>query len=76
MGKTFEVLAEAATREISDWICELITSEWRYRCGVFSHLKPASVPHLVHHAQLSLAYLGHVECQEEETRHGDKLMEY
>ena len=55
LGTTIEVLTEATTREISGWSCKLITSEWRYGCGIFSHLKLASVPHLMRHAQLSLA---------------------
>ena len=55
MGKSFEVLTEATTRELSCWSCEIITSEWRYCCGIFSHLKLASVPHPMRHAQLSLA---------------------
>ena len=48
---TFEVLAE--TREVSGWSCEVIHSEWRYRCGLFSHLKLSGVPHLLRHSPVT-----------------------
>ncbi|MCP3665306.1 MAG: hypothetical protein GY696_22880 [Gammaproteobacteria bacterium] len=38
-GTTFEVLTLAEVREVSGWSCEVIFFEWRYRCGVFSHMK-------------------------------------
>jgi hypothetical protein len=54
LGMTYEVLTESATRELQGHSCEIVTSEWRYRCGIFSHLKLASVPHLLRHASVSV----------------------
>ena len=60
LGKSFEVLTENTVRELAGWSCEVISSEWHYCYGVFSHLE---------------AYPDHVVCQGEETREGDKLTE-
>ena len=115
LGVTYEVLTESSTRELQGYSCEILTSEWRYRCGVFSHLKLASVPHLLRHSSVTVpecrrmirresytppgrvsgmplqlntwnyfslmasgdleAYPDHIECQGQETRHGDELVE-
>ncbi|MCP3666867.1 MAG: hypothetical protein GY696_30970 [Gammaproteobacteria bacterium] len=50
---TFEVLTLAEVREVSGWSCEVIHSEWRYRCGVFSHMKLSGVPHLLRHSPVT-----------------------
>ncbi len=50
---TFEVLTLAEVREVPGWICEIIVSEWRYRCGVFSHMKLSGVPHLLRHSPVT-----------------------
>ncbi|MCP3664106.1 MAG: hypothetical protein GY696_16720 [Gammaproteobacteria bacterium] len=42
---TFEVLTLPETREVSGWSCE-----WRYRCGLFSHMKLSGVTHLLRHS--------------------------
>ena len=31
----------------------MIISEWRYRCGVFSHMKLSGVPHLLRHSTVT-----------------------
>ena len=54
-GTTYEVLTEAETREKDGWSCDIIVSEWRYRCGIFSHLELAPVPHLLLHTQVTWA---------------------
>ncbi len=55
VGTTFEVLTEAENREVPGWSCEVINSEWRYRCGLFSHLKLAGLPHLLRHSPVTRA---------------------
>ena len=50
---TFEVLTLAEIREVPGWSCEVIVSEWRYRCGVFSHMKLSGVPHLLRHSAVT-----------------------
>ncbi|MCP4118917.1 MAG: hypothetical protein GY737_26680, partial [Desulfobacteraceae bacterium] len=115
LGGTYEVLTEGQTREMQGHSCEILVSEWRYRCGVFGHLKLASVPSLLRPSPVTKnecrrmvrsekytppgrvsgmhlhfnqwnyfsitasgdleAYPDHVECQGEETRHGDELVE-
>ncbi|MCP3663115.1 MAG: hypothetical protein GY696_11575 [Gammaproteobacteria bacterium] len=52
-GTTFEVLTLAEIREVSGFSCEVIHSEWRYRCGVFSHMKLSGVPHLLRHSPVT-----------------------
>ncbi|MCP3662567.1 MAG: hypothetical protein GY696_08750, partial [Gammaproteobacteria bacterium] len=49
-GKTYEVLANTEIREVSGWSCEVIASEWTYRCSVFSHMKLSGMPHLLRHS--------------------------
>ncbi len=48
-GTTYEVLATAEISEVTCWSCEVIASDWNYRCSAFSHLKLSEVPHLLRH---------------------------
>ncbi|MCP3663346.1 MAG: hypothetical protein GY696_12765 [Gammaproteobacteria bacterium] len=48
----------AETREVFCWSCEVIHSEWRFRCGLFSHLKLAGVYSLAKLSPGSLNPLG------------------
>ena len=52
-GTTFEVLTLAEVKEVPGWSCEVIVSEWWYRCGVFSHMKLSGVPHLPRHSPVT-----------------------
>ncbi|MCP3668662.1 MAG: hypothetical protein GY696_40305 [Gammaproteobacteria bacterium] len=52
-GSTYEVLTQAAVREVPGWSCKVIMSKWRYRCGVFSHMKLSGVPHLLRHSAVT-----------------------
>ncbi|MCP3665493.1 MAG: hypothetical protein GY696_23855, partial [Gammaproteobacteria bacterium] len=52
-GTTYKVLTQAAVREVPGWSCEVIVSEWRYRFGVFSHMKLSGVPHLLRHSTMT-----------------------
>ncbi|MCP3663074.1 MAG: hypothetical protein GY696_11355 [Gammaproteobacteria bacterium] len=64
-GTTFEVLTMAETIEVSGWSFEVIHSEWRYRCGVFSHMKLSGVPNLLQHSPVTGAdYRGMTRQQE------------
>ncbi len=67
-GTTYEVLTEAETREVNGWSWS--PRSGRYRCGVFSHLKLASVPHLMRYAKLSLAECRRMVRQLEYTPQG------
>ncbi|MCP3668362.1 MAG: hypothetical protein GY696_38735 [Gammaproteobacteria bacterium] len=53
-GPTFEVLTKAETSEVPGWSCEVIHSEWRYQCGLFSHLKLAGLPHFLRHSPVTV----------------------
>ena len=50
---SFEVLTLAEVREVPGWSCEVIVSEWRYRCSVFSHMKLSGVLHLLRHSAVT-----------------------
>ena len=56
LGKSFEVLTKNVIRELSGLSCEVNSSEWHYRCGVFFHLKLVAVPQLMRHVQVTIPH--------------------
>ncbi|MCP3664982.1 MAG: hypothetical protein GY696_21210, partial [Gammaproteobacteria bacterium] len=71
----------AETREVSGWSCEVIHSEWRYHCGLFS-LRAVGLPlrlNTWNYFQVTdsgdmEAFPDCMTCQGQETRHGEELV--